>query len=164
VPLVGQKIRLFLVGCVIAGHLVPLGAAELKPETVAAFDRYIRATEERRQTIRGMTGSLSSIACLILPDRKPTANFDISRNCKPKKKKEGGKPIQVPGGMIHHWAGVTFIPGATVSRTRAVLQDYYNHQNVYKPSMCDSRSCWSTTETNSRSIYSSTRSRSSPWW
>jgi len=44
-----------------------------------------------------------------------------------------GKPVQVPSGLIHHWVGIAFIPGASVPQTLAVLEDYDNHKNVYKP-------------------------------
>lgn len=47
--------------------------------------------------------------------------------------KEEGRSIQIPGGLVHHWAGVIFIPGATLSPVLAVLQDYDHHKNVYKP-------------------------------
>jgi hypothetical protein len=35
--------------------------------------------------------------------------------------------------LIHHWAGVTFIPKATLAETLAVLQDYDNQEKIYKP-------------------------------
>ena len=35
----------------------------------------------------------------------------------------GGKDIKVPGGMIHHWRGVVFIPGVTLDGVLAVLQN-----------------------------------------
>ena len=44
----GRKIGALLLGCGTIGLLLPAArAAELKPETVAAFDRYVRATEAR---------------------------------------------------------------------------------------------------------------------
>lgn len=42
-------------------------------------------------------------------------------------------PIYIPNGLIHHWVGLSFIPGATLSETIAVLQDYENEPNIYKP-------------------------------
>jgi hypothetical protein len=35
--------------------------------------------------------------------------------------------------MIHHWAGVMFIPKAMLSETIAVLQDYENEPSIYNP-------------------------------
>ena len=45
--------------------------------------------------------------------------------------KESGKNIQAPDGLIHHWVGVAFIPGATLPQTLAILQDYDNHKKIY---------------------------------
>ena len=44
-----------------------------------------------------------------------------------------------PRGLVHHWVALCFIPGATLNRTLAVLQDYDNHQNIYKPDILRSK-------------------------
>jgi hypothetical protein len=46
---------------------------------------------------------------------------------------EDHHPIHVPSGMIHHWAGVIFIPKATLAEVLAVLNDYDNEPEIYKP-------------------------------
>jgi hypothetical protein len=43
---------------------------------------------------------------------------------------ENRKPILCPGGLIHHWVGLTFIPGAKLDDVLRVLQDY-DHQSTY---------------------------------
>jgi hypothetical protein len=43
---------------------------------------------------------------------------------------DNGQELKCPGGLIHHWAGVAFIPGASVDDVLAVLQDY-DHQATY---------------------------------
>ena len=45
----------------------------------------------------------------------------------------------VPGGLIHDWVGSIFIPGVTLERTLAMVQDYDHHKDVYKPEVIDSR-------------------------
>ena len=47
--------------------------------------------------------------------------------------------MRVPNGLIHDWIGAAFIPGATVEQTLALVQDYDNHKNIYKPEVMDSR-------------------------
>ena len=47
--------------------------------------------------------------------------------------------MPVPGGLIHRWVGLLFIPDATVAQTLAVLWDYDNHKNIYKPYVRNSR-------------------------
>ena len=46
---------------------------------------------------------------------------------------EEGHPIPVEHGLIHDWIGVLFIPNTSLSQTLAVVQDYDNYQNFYKP-------------------------------
>lgn len=114
---------------------VPARAAELKPETVAAFDNYIGAAEAR------MAEELSNGDAFLWMDRVPqprreTLYAQLRRGeiaIAPLNVEEEGKPIKVPGGLIHDWVGVIFIPGATLQQSLAVVQDYGSHQNIYKP-------------------------------
>jgi hypothetical protein len=46
---------------------------------------------------------------------------------------EDGHNFKVPNGLIHHWAGVMFIPGKSVADVVAVLQDYADEPKIYKP-------------------------------
>jgi hypothetical protein len=45
----------------------------------------------------------------------------------------------VPHGLIHDWVAAAFIPDGTVQEIFAVIQDYDNHKNIYKPEVIDSR-------------------------
>ena len=51
----------------------------------------------------------------------------------------GKAVIEVPDGLVHDWVGSVFIPGATLERTLAMVQDYDRHKDVYKPDVIDSR-------------------------
>jgi hypothetical protein len=44
-----------------------------------------------------------------------------------------GNPIVCPGGMIHHWVGVVFIPGAKLEDVLGVLEDYDHQSTIYSP-------------------------------
>jgi hypothetical protein len=99
-------------------------AADLQPETVAAFDRYVRLTEQR------MAGNpYAGVA-----DRPRGALF-----IEPVVTRDRGKEIDVPDGLIHHWVGAVFVPGATVDRAVALLQDYDRHAEIYAPTVARSR-------------------------
>jgi len=135
VALDNGKIRALLAGWAVISLLVaPAQGAELKPETVAAFNRYIGATEAR------MDEDLRASHFLVM-DRLPDARREeaYARLRKGQiyierlRALEDGRQIHIPSGMIHHWVGVIFIPGATFSQVLAVIQDYDNHQNIYKP-------------------------------
>jgi hypothetical protein len=126
---------LLLVGWVAAGLLVPSAeGAKLKSATVAAFDRYIRVTEAR------MECDLREDYFLFidrLPENRRRAIDAQLREGKVEIQQlhtlEEGRGIPIPGGMIHHWVGVIFIPSATLPQARAILEDYDEHEKFYKP-------------------------------
>jgi hypothetical protein len=99
-------------------------AAELQPRTVAAFDRYVRATEARMDT-----GGPFILGTL------PRADLLIERMAT----RDSGREIDVPGGLIHHWMGTVFMAGTTVDEVTALLQDYNAHAQVYAPMVARSR-------------------------
>jgi hypothetical protein len=45
---------------------------------------------------------------------------------------QGDGITEVPGGLIHHWAGGTFVPGVTLKRAVDASQDYATYSTVYK--------------------------------
>ncbi len=112
-------------------------AAELRPRTVAAFDRYVRLTEAR----------LDSAAPFLWVDalaaRDGTNQRDALRRgalfIEPIVMTDGGRAIDVPDGLIHHWIGATFVPRAPLDRVIALLQDYDHHAEIYKPHVARSR-------------------------
>jgi hypothetical protein len=108
---------------------VPVAAAELKPQTVAAFDRYVRLTEAR------MDGELRDARRRALDARLRRGELIIEKL----NTLDGGKRIDVPDGMIHHWVGTVFIPDASVDRAVALLQDYDRHAEIYRPAVVRSK-------------------------
>jgi hypothetical protein len=46
----------------------------------------------------------------------------------------------VPDGLIHHWIGAAFVPGATMESFLAVVEDYDRYSEIYKPVVADSKS------------------------
>lgn len=129
-------------GCALSGLVallgwlvVPARAAELKPETVAAFDNYIGAAEARMAEELRNTDAFLWVDGVPEP-RRATLYAQLRRGeiaIAPLNVEEEGKPIKLPGGLIHDWVGVIFIPGATLQQTLAVIQDYESHQKIYKP-------------------------------
>lgn len=127
-----------IVSLLLVATAVPAAAAaELKPHTVAAFDRYVRATEAR------MAGELADprrfLAPDALPDARRAAALERLRHgelfIERLETRDGGKAIDVPDGMIHHWVGVVFVPGADVDEVLALLQDYNRHAEIYEPAV-----------------------------
>jgi len=109
-------------------------ASELKPETIAAFERYIAATEAR------MDDDVRLHQFLVidrLPDLQRKEAYDqlqrVQAYIEELHTNQDHHPIHIPNGLIHHWAGVIFIPNATLPETIAVLQDYENEPSIYNP-------------------------------
>ena len=96
---------LFATLLVLAGG-VALTAAELQPRTVAAFDRYVRATESQLK-------AESFLRVDKLPAAQRTEALALMRRgelwIEAPKTLDGGREIDVPGGMIHHWVGTAFV-------------------------------------------------------
>src|SRR5260370_22796851 len=46
---------------------------------------------------------------------------------------DNNKPVACPGGMIHHWTGVVFVPGAKLEDVLGVLVDYDKASVYYAP-------------------------------
>jgi len=108
--------------------LAQLSAADLKPQTVEAFDRYVRQTEER----------LGKATPFLWADESP----DRARRVKQGEivvAPFGKRPdIDVIGGLVHDWVGSVFVPGATIEKTIRKMQDY-NHKEDYKPEVVTSK-------------------------
>ena len=103
-------------------------AAHLTPQTSAAFDRYIELTEAQRKA------DVSTDRFL----RLTKIRADQVR-VEPVVTLDNGKRITVPDGMIQHWIGAMFIPGVTIPQVTAMLQDYADYKNFYKPEVIESK-------------------------
>jgi hypothetical protein len=118
----------------------PARASDLKPETSAAFDRYIEATEAQMESDAGLTQFL---VVDHLPDAEKQKEYDLLQQggvyIQELHTQSEGAPIRIPSGLVHHWAGVVFIPNATLSEVNAVLQDYGAQAKIYKPDIRQSK-------------------------
>jgi len=108
---------------------------KLKSETEAAFDRYVRLTEERNAAELKRGSNFLWID--QLPEEQRKKAYESLRAGTPRiekrETKEGGKEIHCPNGMVHHWEAISYIPGAKVDDVLRVLEDYDHHSEYYKP-------------------------------
>ena len=110
-------------------------AARLRTETAAAFDGYVRLTEERNETeLRRGSGLLWVDA---LAESQRTEAYAALKRGEVQVHRftalENGKPLVCPGGLLHHWVGVIFIPGAKLGDVLSILEDYDNQSVYYAP-------------------------------
>jgi hypothetical protein len=98
--------------------------AELKPETTAAYQKYIAALDTQ------MAAQDHSQSSFLWIDRDPARQQAVRRGEIATQKV---KSLPVPQGMIQHWIGGVFIPGATLAQVERVDQDYADYGKIYGP-------------------------------
>ncbi|MGD1157983.1 MAG: hypothetical protein ABSA41_19460 [Terriglobia bacterium] len=115
---------------------------DLKPQTLATFSRYVELTETRINTELKRPGQFLYVDGLPEVRRRQVLNLlrngevFIERLSTPD---SSGKEIVPPEGMLHHWLGAVFIPGATLGQTLELVEDYDHHQDIYKPEVVGSK-------------------------
>lgn len=119
---------------------LPAGATELKPETLAAYNRYAAARNAQFD-------AEVQHDPFLWADAQPAAQ---RTSCYNQLQSQGvvieqldrlvdGKKYDVPDGMAHHWLGIIFIPGAKVSAVVALVEDYDHHSKYYAPEVVRSK-------------------------
>jgi hypothetical protein len=110
-------------------------AAELKPETNAAFDRYVKLTEEGFSKNQGFENFLwldhhSSEKSLVWLGQSVVS---------PLQTLDQGHEIEVPDGVIQHWLGVVYLEGTTLDKVRDVLLNFADYKAFFKQQVIDSK-------------------------
>jgi len=132
---------LLFIACLLS-QTPNLRSADLKPETLAAFSRYVQLTETRIDTELKRPGQFLYVDGL--PEARRVQVLALLRKgevfIEPLSTPDAsGKEIVPPGGMLHHWLGAVFIPGATLGQTLDLVEDYDHHRDIYKPEVVGSK-------------------------
>lgn len=118
---------------------VSAAAAELKPQTRRAFDRYLALVDKRMQA--NPPNSFLWVKALPAPQRD-AALQRLKRGevvTEKLEEKENGRVLPAPDGLIHHWVATVFVPSGNVQQTLTLLQDYDRHKDVYRSEVTDSK-------------------------
>ncbi|MGB6875375.1 MAG: hypothetical protein WBD87_05020 [Candidatus Acidiferrales bacterium] len=110
-------------------------AAQLTSETVRTFDQYVSAKEARADRDLAAKTVFLYIDALPQPEKNQAyANLNngqilVQRDA------DCASPgcTSIPGGLIHDWIGIVFVPGISIPQALATLQDY-DHDTDYYPS------------------------------
>jgi hypothetical protein len=107
---------------------------ELREATLRGYSDYVAKVEARNQE------GLSRGAFLWideLPEQERTRAYENLKQGSVQLRRvgnaDGEGATKIPGGRIHDWEGMIFIPGAKLDRVVHVLQDYNNHAAYYAP-------------------------------
>lgn len=128
----------FLAGPSLARPAAPAadpGSVKLKEETDAAFQHDVQLTDARNAEEVQRGSNLLWIDSL--PDFERAAAYVELKRGEVKMEKletlKNGEAIYCPGGMIQHWVGLIFIPGAKLDDVLGILEDYDRHSVYYAP-------------------------------
>jgi len=110
------------------------GAPELRAETLRGFREYVGKVEARNGAEFGK-GAFLWIDELPEPERSRAYERLKQGGVEMQRlgKDDGEGAAKIPGGMIHDWEGMVFIPGMKLDRVLGVLQDYDKHSQYYAP-------------------------------
>ncbi|PYR45595.1 MAG: hypothetical protein DMF89_24670 [Acidobacteria bacterium] len=126
-----------LAGLLILCHPISAAAAELKTQTAEAFEQYVRIAEAQMSSRRGF----------LWPDdfREPEREHALAsvRAGEPfisrVETRDNGQSLHVPDGLVHHWVGLVFAPGATLEQSLRLMQDYDHHAGLFRPAVTRSK-------------------------
>jgi hypothetical protein len=122
-----------LLALVLFPSAPPANASELKPETVNAWNAYVRNADlHMKERVEGKVSFLWT-------DESSDRRQQVGRGEIPVAPVLSHGTQKVPNGLIHHWIGGVFIHGATIDSLSAVMQNYDAYRDFYKPVVVDSR-------------------------
>jgi hypothetical protein len=133
-----KRARIFAVALFLAIGLVRVShAAELKPATLDAFERYRRIAEA---TIEEDASSPDRFLHVFHGDAAARAKADVLLRhgevaVDRLRATDHGRRIEVPDGLIHHWIGSIFVPNVSLRTAVAVLQDFDEHADLFRPNI-----------------------------
>jgi hypothetical protein len=107
-------------------------AATLKPETLAAWDAYLQAANDKMQA------RLQPGATFLWIDEDPDRADRIRAKGPYIEPMAKDIPRKVPSGLIHDWLGVGFVPDVKIEDILRVVRDYDRYKDVYHPGVIDS--------------------------
>lgn len=112
---------------------LPANAANLKPETVSAWNNYVdQAQADLQRRIQPGGCFLWTMENADRAERVHAGEIVVAPA-------PGPDPKNVPGGLIHHWVGAIFIPNRTIEQLVNVTRNYDRYKDYYQPSVIESR-------------------------
>jgi hypothetical protein len=119
----------------------PINAAhEPKPDTLLAFDHYRDVTQARMEA--DLLGGHFLYFDRFPGDQRKSVDDQLRRGdfyLEQLHTLDDGHNIHIPGGIVHHWIGVAFLPNATLAETKSVLEDYEHQKENYFPDVRQSK-------------------------
>ena len=112
---------------------VQMIAADLKPETIQAWNDYVRAAEARNLK------HVSEGNLFLAIDALPAEAAKLRRGDIIASPAASNVPVKVPSGLIHDWTGAIFIPNAALRDVLQVVRDYGQYETIYHPNVVSAK-------------------------
>jgi hypothetical protein len=129
---------LFLMATATEGHSITFFSIETA--TIEAFRQYVAKIEAQN------SASLRQGPFLWvdgLPAREQKEATAALKNGEVAMRRlsvsSAGENVNVPGGMIHDWEGIVFVPGVKIDDVLKILQDYDHQATYYAPDVEQAR-------------------------
>jgi len=114
---------------------VDCNATEVQQATLAAFEHYVTVAKEQWGSTLQPDGPFLWIDSQ--PESVRARAYKELRSgqfiIRQLQTYDDRRVIDVPDGMVHHWIGIAFVPGATLKTAEAVLEDYPDYSRIYAP-------------------------------
>jgi opacity protein-like surface antigen len=133
--------KLLVIACLVVVSSIAAAAAVLEAETAAAFQRYVRLTEQRINTEVGRSAGFLWTDT-VSPNRRSELQKGLQQGgiiIERLQTRDGAAEIDAPSGLIHHWVGMAFAPRVTVKEAVALMQDYDRHSRYFAPAIAASK-------------------------
>jgi hypothetical protein len=106
---------------------------DVRPETLDAFERYVRLREGAidRERVRGRN--------FLWVDESAGRRERVRGGAVIVEPVQGRGLVDIRGGLVHDWVGAAFVPGVNLQKAIAAVQDYDRHETFFKPEVVDSR-------------------------
>jgi hypothetical protein len=119
---------IFRTAAVILALTVPCSSAQLTASAQRAFDNYAAAVEKRLAQQHSSPDTYLA-AFNVAAANRSNLEGQLRSGVLHMEPVDGGTR-EISGGLVHHWRGSAFVPGARASDMLALLRDY-NHLSTY---------------------------------
>jgi hypothetical protein len=118
----------------------PVCAGRPSPETVAAFEQYIRSkVAADARTVSDRNHFLVIDGQQDAKEKLAYARLRRGETLIESSAVGGSSPRGVPGRLIHDWTGLVFVPSISLRQALAALQDYAHDADYYRPQVLKSQ-------------------------
>lgn len=116
-------------------------AAAPGPRTISAFDQYIRLKEARAGRELAVSGNFLYVDGLPQEGKARAYARLKGGQILVERDERWSSPgsTSIPGGLIHDWIGIVFVPRISLGQALSTLQDYNRDRDYYRSEVVQSR-------------------------